>query len=87
MASEKEKKKVRRHKNEKANVFEPPMTNPKPAAIKVTHKNALFTIMYRQHDRRSNYKGKHRPHVGVKGTVSAELFDGANVETSHQIRC
>lgn len=53
------------------------MTNSGLPVIKVTHNNALFTIIYRQRDRTTNYKRKHRRDVGVKGTGGdAELFDG-----------
>lgn len=54
------------------------MTITEPPAIKVTHKNTLFTIIYRQGDRRTNHKPKYkhgnREHVGVKGTGGGSLI-------------
>lgn len=48
------------HKNKKGEASEPPMTISEPPAIKVTHKNTLFTIIYRQGDRRTNHKPKYK---------------------------
>lgn len=54
------------HKNEKGNRT----THEDEPAIKVTHKNALFTIIYRRSDRLIRNLNTNSAYVGVKGNLT-----------------